>query len=226
MMDAKYIEALLEKYWNAETTQNEESIIKAYMVSDHVAEDLLYAVPLFKNVSIDQSNIDLDTKIISKLLDKYFEGQSSIEEEALLKEYFDQENVSPGLRQYKSLFNAFSRASKVEYGKELVLPKESKIIPIHQQTKVKTIPLLWLKVASAAIFVGVIGYFLIRNNIADTLSTPQIAGTAKHIEPETPEEALQMTMHALAMVSKNYKKGQENLLEGMKTMNETNIMKE
>ncbi|MBK9689728.1 MAG: hypothetical protein IPO65_19095 [Saprospiraceae bacterium] len=42
---------------------------------------------------------------------------------------------------------------------------------------------------------------------------------ARYIEPENPEEALEMTLQALAMVSRKYKKGEEQLLQGMKTMN-------
>ncbi len=220
------MEALLEKYWNAETNQNEEAILKDYMLSAQVANELLYAVPYFKNVIDVRSTSDVDSRIISKMLDKYFDGESSLEEEALLKEYFEQESVSQELRKYKGMFNAFSREANMVYTKDLLLPKESKVISINQDDKKKSIPIIWLKVASAAMLVGVIGYFIIKNNSNASSSQPKMALAARHIEPQTPEEALEVTIQALAMVSKKYKKGEENLLEGMKTMNEKNIMKE
>ncbi len=226
-MDVKHIEALLEKFWNAETNESEELQLRDYMLSGKVHDSLTYALPFFKNVEDSQSHADIDTIIIKKLVNKYFEGETSIDEESIIKEYFNQANVSEELRQYKSLFNAFSRESKVEYSKTLRLPNESESFVAKHKNKGKVIS-MWLKVASAAMFVGVIGYFLVKSdlNTVETQSASLSGKAAKYIEPETPEEALQMTIQALAMVSRKYKKGEQNLLEGMKTMNETNIMRE
>ena len=40
-MDYKYISQLLERYWNAETTLEEEEILKAFFRQDNVPADLL-----------------------------------------------------------------------------------------------------------------------------------------------------------------------------------------
>ena len=40
-MDYKYISQLLERYWNAETTREEEEILKAVFRQDNVPADLL-----------------------------------------------------------------------------------------------------------------------------------------------------------------------------------------
>jgi hypothetical protein len=229
MIDVNHIKALLDKFWEAETTSTEEAEIKAYMISGNVDDELQYAVPFFKNVDSDSSSAeDIDTKIVTKLLDKYFEGNTSVEEEQLIKEYFLQNNVSPSLRQYKSMFNAFSNEAKVTYDKELTLPQTAKVVPLRTEGKSTIISMKWIKVASAAAFIGVAGYFFTTNyNVAPAaVASANSNKAAKYIEPETPEEALEVTMKALAMVSRKYKQGEQNLLDGMKTMNETNIMRE
>lgn len=229
MIDVNHIKALLEKFWEAETTSSEEAEIKAYMLSGNVDEELQYAIPFFKNIDSDSySNEDIDTKIVTKLLDKYFEGNTSVEEEQLIKEYFLQNNVSASLRPYKSMFNAFSNEAKVTYDKELTLPQNAKVVPLRTEGKATILSMKWIKVASAAAFIGVAGYFITTNYSAGptTVASVNTTKAAKHIEPETPEEALEVTMKALAMVSRKYKQGEQNLLDGMKTMNETNIMRE
>ena len=46
-MDYKYISQLLERYWNAETTLEEEEILKAFFRQDNVPADLLRYKALF-----------------------------------------------------------------------------------------------------------------------------------------------------------------------------------
>ena len=40
---------------------------------------------------------------IEQLLEKYFEGETSIDEEQALKDYFNSENVAPHLEMHKPL---------------------------------------------------------------------------------------------------------------------------
>lgn len=61
------IEALLEKYNNAETTLKEEAQLKAYFASDNVAPDLEHYKPLFQYFSLSQQeqytkDVPLNTK--------------------------------------------------------------------------------------------------------------------------------------------------------------------
>ncbi len=229
MLDIKNIEALLEKYWNAETNDAEEADLRNYMLSNDVHADFTYAVPFFKK-NVAKEDKDINTVLITKLLDKYFEAYATVDEEALIREFFAQENVHASLRQYKSMFNAFSNEAKVAYNKPLILKKENteaKVIEMQRATEskksAKVVSFKWMKTAAAA-FIGLAAFFVMKNMSNDTRVKPTMA--AVHIEPETPEEALKMTMQALAMVSRKYKKGEQHLYQGMKTMNETNIIKE
>lgn len=48
----------------------------------------------------------MDYKYIEQLIDRYFEGETSLEEEHILREFFVQEEVPEHLKQWKPLFMA------------------------------------------------------------------------------------------------------------------------
>jgi len=56
-------------------------------------------------------------KHIEKLLDKYFEANTSVAEEAVLQSYFSQEEVAAHLESYRPMFNYFSKAKGERYTK-------------------------------------------------------------------------------------------------------------
>lgn len=85
---------------------------------------------------------------IDKLLNNYFAGISSIEEEGALKRYFSDENVLPEHEAYRSLFVAFTKE------KEVVAPPFE--IGLNESTKKKRIKMRYLFAAitsAAAILV-------------------------------------------------------------------------
>ena len=54
----------------------------------------------------------MDYKYIEQLLDRYFECQTTLEEEQILRAFFAQEDVPMSLIQYRSLFNEAARTQK------------------------------------------------------------------------------------------------------------------
>lgn len=50
----------------------------------------------------------LDNKQIERLIEKYFEGQTTLEEEAQLNSYFTSDKVASHLEQYRPVFQYFS----------------------------------------------------------------------------------------------------------------------
>lgn len=76
---------------------------------------------------------------IEKLLEKYFEATTTVEEEGILREYFSHENCAPHLEQYASLFNYFSNAKKERFTKQVPL-KPRKLFNYR-----------WLSVAAVAV---------------------------------------------------------------------------
>ncbi len=64
---------------------------------------------------------------IEKLLEKYFEAETTSAEEEELRNYFHQEEVAPHLAQYQSMFNYFSVAKEEQYTKQVPLKTRKKI---------------------------------------------------------------------------------------------------
>ena len=115
---------------------------------------------------------------IEKLLDRYFEGNTSLEEERVLKEYFSGEEVSGHLHEYKEMFNYFSNSSLESSERSIDLRK-------------RTIPLQWLSVAAMLVFfLGI--YSVYRQNEA---------------QREEARLAYAETQKALDLISRNLNKG-------------------
>ena len=51
---------------------------------------------------------------IKQLLEKYFDGQTSIQEEKELKNYFSSKNIVSELMQYQDMFGYFSKEQQTE----------------------------------------------------------------------------------------------------------------
>lgn len=60
---------------------------------------------------------------IEKLLEAYFEGNTTLEEENLLREYFNSKNVAAHLEQYTSMFAGFQVAKEERSSRDFTLPK-------------------------------------------------------------------------------------------------------
>lgn len=125
---------------------------------------------------------------IEKLLEKYFEGVTTISEEKELKVYFTRENVPTHLERYKNLFQYFSQESAITATKDLKL-----------NTRRKT-RYAWVGVAASVALIA--GVFLLKNNQIvepkDTFDDPKIA--------------LQETKKILNMVSQYMNKGKQELV--------------
>ena len=92
----------------------------------------------------------MDYKNINHLLDKYWEGETSLKEEETLKLYFNNGNVAPQQEQYQSLFQYFKEEQDVmisdNFEKRLLIQieKEQKIVPakvrkLSWMTSIRTI---------------------------------------------------------------------------------------
>ncbi len=62
----------------------------------------------------------LHLKHIEALLEKYWEGDTTLEEERMLKTYFASNEVADGLRQYAPLFQVFREEQSVEFSKKTI----------------------------------------------------------------------------------------------------------
>ncbi len=77
---------------------------------------------------------------IEKLLEKYFEAQTTEAEEQVLRDYFTGDNVAEHLEQYSAMFSFFSSAKQERFTKQVPL-KTSKVY------------YRWISVAAVAVLV-------------------------------------------------------------------------
>ncbi|NCT09237.1 MAG: hypothetical protein GW772_04040 [Flavobacteriia bacterium] len=64
---------------------------------------------------------------IEKLIEKYLEGNTSLQEETILKNYFNKGIVAPNLQEYQPLFTYYVTAKNERYSKTIELsPKKIK----------------------------------------------------------------------------------------------------
>ncbi|MFC0604160.1 hypothetical protein [Winogradskyella pulchriflava] len=83
---------------------------------------------------------------IEKLLEKYNNAETSLQEEAQLRAYFQSDDVAPHLEQYKSMFLYFSQSQQEQYTKDVPLkPKRTKLYQ-------------WISVAAVAVLM--LGIFM------------------------------------------------------------------
>ena len=108
---------------------------------------------------------------IDKLLNNYFDGISSIEEERALKRYFSDENVLPEHEAYRSLFVAFAKE------KEVVAPPFE--IGLNETTKKKRVKMRYIFAAitsAAAMLILVFVLFPAKQSSTDETSLVIVHG--------------------------------------------------
>ncbi|WP_433833290.1 hypothetical protein [Flavobacterium anhuiense] len=132
---------------------------------------------------------------IEDIIEKYFQGETSIAEENQLKEYFSSPNVAQHLEQYKPMFGYFSQAKE---------QKSTYEIPL--QSKKRNVA--WLSIAaSAVLLLGIGTYFF----VSEKNDTAVVASQTELGTYDDPEEALKATQKALALLSNNVNVGIESV---------------
>ncbi|MFK8008425.1 MAG: hypothetical protein AB8H03_18855 [Saprospiraceae bacterium] len=157
----------------------------------------------------------MDYKNINNLLEKYWEGETSLQEEDKLKQYFNNGNVAPQLEQYKSLFQYFKEEQDVmisdDFEKRLLeqIENESKVVPakirkLSWMTSIRTI---------AAVGILLMGAVFVFQNLP-----PDETDVWAQYEIEDEQEAIEATKAALALLSGKMKKGSKKATKGFSEM--------
>ena len=129
---------------------------------------------------------------IEILIEKYFEGETSIAEEKELKAYFSSSDVAQHLEQYKPVFGYFSQAKQEQF---------TASIPLKSGKKQKR--LAWLSVAASVVVMLGIGFFAYQNTSEPTQENLGVI--------DDPEIAFRETQKALALISKHVNTGIESV---------------
>ena len=126
---------------------------------------------------------------IETLLEKYFQGETSVKEEKELKKYFSSSDVAQHLEHYTPLFVYFAEAKE---------QKSSHKLPL--QTKKRNV--MWLSIAASVVVLIGISTFTYFHSPTEK----EDLGTY-----ENPEAAFEATHQALSMLSKNVNVGIESV---------------
>ncbi|MDI6046380.1 hypothetical protein [Flavobacterium yafengii] len=128
---------------------------------------------------------------IEDLLEKYFQGETSIAEENELRNYFSSSNVAQHLEQYKPIFGYFSLAKGHQFTPEIPL-----------QSKKRNVA--WISIAASVVVLLGIGTYAYYS--ADVVTKSKDLGTY-----DDPEEAFRATQKALSLLSDNVNVGIESV---------------
>ena len=123
---------------------------------------------------------------IATLLEKYFDGATTIDDEKQLTNYFSSNNVSQEFEQYIPMFNYFELEKQSVYKREINLKSNKKPI--------------WLSMAAAIVLLCGLGTYYYMNN--KSASKENDLGTFK-----SPEIAFAETLKALQLLSSNVNVG-------------------
>lgn len=129
----------------------------------------------------------MELKQVEILLEKYFEGQTSLTEEKKLQDYFTSEIIDEKIALYKPMFINFKEQKEIKLSKSIVLQQSVK-------KKIK-----WIYIAAGIILILSSFLYIQKSKVTnlDTFSTP--------------EEAFVATQEALQMLSKEVNKGKKGI---------------
>lgn len=149
----------------------------------------------------------MDYQNIKKLLEKYWEGKTSLEEEVLLKKYFTQTEISPKLKQYKPLFQYLVKEQKIESS---LTTKELK--PKGYKVKLWSWK-RWTMVAASVTVLAMASLWLYPRTTEQT--TPSYAAEDTYSDPN---EAYNEVKAALLLVSTKLNKGVAKTKKELKSL--------
>jgi len=126
---------------------------------------------------------------IETILEKYFQGETSVSEEKELKNYFSSSDVAHHLVHYKPMFGYFSKATEQKFNQTILLQAKKQYVG-------------WLSIAaSVVVLLGISTFtYLHQPKQMDDLGTY-----------ESPEEAFEATQKALSMLSEKVNVGIESV---------------
>ena len=123
---------------------------------------------------------------IETLLEKYFDGNTTLEQEKQLTNYFSGNNVALNLKQYQPMFIFFNQQKTEVYHQEIKLKSTDKSV--------------WFSIAASIVMLVGLGKFYYIN---DKQARPE-EGLGSY---QSPEIAFQETQKALQLLSNNLNVG-------------------
>ncbi len=139
----------------------------------------------------------MESAKIEKLLEKYYEAETSLQEEKILKEYFSGSEIPIHLQEHKDMFNYFDNSLLETSNRSIKLTK-------------KTIALRWLSIAAMLVFFISV-YSLYQQNEAEKQEA-QLAYMETQKALDLISSSLNKGTGAIAQLD-NFNKGTEAIAE-------------
>lgn len=122
----------------------------------------------------------MDIEVIKQLLEKYYEGSTSLSEETLLREFFSSKNVPEELRDEKEIFNFYRPALEIpepseDFEKRIISAIDSEV---NDQNRILTRRriALFSGIAAGLLILTATYFFLFNSSgLRDTYTDPEIA---------------------------------------------------
>ncbi len=155
----------------------------------------------------------MEKRTIDAYLERYWEGETSLEEEQILRNYFREGQIAEEHKDAEALFSFFNSERDIVAQKAV-----SELVPQTQaSSKAKIRHFNWTRIAASVmlVFTMLVGW-----NYFTSPTTTQSSVAVDEIQD--PEEAYRVTMEALAYLSNKYDKGAKPL-NAIKKVNATNI---
>lgn len=156
----------------------------------------------------------MDSREIGQLLEKYWNCDTSLEEEQMLRNYFNGPAVPDQLKDAAELFRFFESERKRALSENFDHDVMRSMKKTERKTKIvslayrKASMVRWVQVAriAAGVLVMVAATYYVRNEVLKSkdIDTAQVVDTFSD-----PKDALEETKKALMMISKSFGKAKE-----------------
>jgi hypothetical protein len=119
-------------------------------------------------------------ELLKKLLEKYYNGDTSVEEELILKEYFSGDEIFPGYEAEKEVFRLYSASDEIPVPDDKL---EARIkasidrIDTHKSEQAPAIRRYPIFSIAAGLLILIASYFMLKQHSGprDTFSDPRLA---------------------------------------------------
>lgn len=167
----------------------------------------------------------MDTSEIKKLIEAFYNGETSTEEEQKLSDYFNGDNIDKELQDEGKLFLDMYKKEPIETPSMLEQKLGNLIDELSQQEKAKNKPnktRLWARIGSIAAGLALLISVGIYMNKEKTTTTPDNPNLANTEISEEDRQKMKEAQDALLLLSSNFNKGVKQLASVSDNLDKTN----
>lgn len=147
---------------------------------------------------------------INKLLDKYWEAETSLQDEKILISYFKSKEVAPDHLQYRDLFQYYDYAANIQLEAKISSLPERSVFALRKN---------FMGIAASLLLMISAGFFIVNNYMNNqSYNSNSIVITEE-------EEALRITKDALAFLSIKLDESSRNITSDIQKMERVSILK-